>query len=117
MLQSNMRQNHSARAPLDGGPQAEENGVGELVGLALGFLRRQYLVIIFTAALALAASVIYLRITPPTYTAQVKVLFEGSQKTPFFQQQSVVADAPLDSSQLELQIQLVTSRAIATSVI
>jgi polysaccharide biosynthesis transport protein len=118
MLQSNI-QNDRSRALLDSAmprEQAEENGIGELVNFALGFLRRQYSVIIFTAALALAASVIYLRIAPPTYTAQVKVLF-GNPKAQFVQQQSVLAETPIDVMQLESQIQILTSKAIATSVI
>ena len=72
--------------------------------------------IIFTAVLALAASAIYLRIAPPTYTAQVKVLF-GNPKAQFVQQQSVLADTPVDFPQLESQIQILKSKAIATSVI
>jgi succinoglycan biosynthesis transport protein ExoP len=119
MLQSNMLQNDRTRASLDSvmpREQAEENGLGELVNFALGFLRRQYSVIIFTAALALAASAIHLRITPPTYTAQVKVLF-GNPKAQFIQQQSVLAETPIDVTQLESQIQILKSKAIATSVI
>jgi polysaccharide biosynthesis transport protein len=119
MLHSNMLQNDRTRALLDNvvpREQAEENGIGEIVNFALGFLRRQYSVIIFTAALALAASVIYLRIAPPTYTAQVKILF-GNPKAQFVQQQSVLADTPVDVPQLESQIQILTSKAIATSVI
>src|ERR1700737_3386360 len=119
MLQSSMLQNDRTRALLDSvmpREQAEENGLGELVNFALGFLRRQYSVIIFTAALALAASAIYLRITPPTYTAQVKVLF-GNPKAQFVQQQSVLAETPNDVTRLESQIQILRSKAIATSVI
>jgi succinoglycan biosynthesis transport protein ExoP len=119
MLQSNMLPNDGTRALLDSvmpREQAEESGLGELVNFALGFLRRQYWVIIFTAALALAASAIYLRITPPTYTAQVKVLF-GNPKAQFIQQQSMLAETPIDVTQLESQIQILTSKAIATSVI
>jgi succinoglycan biosynthesis transport protein ExoP len=119
MLQSNMLQNDRTRALLDSGmprEQADENGLGELVNFALGFLRRQYSVIIFAAALALAASAIYLRITPPTYTAQVKVLL-GNPKAQFVQQQSVLAETPIDAMQLESQIQILKSKAIATSVI
>ncbi len=97
--------------------QAEENGIGQAVNFALGFLKRQYWVIIFTAVLALAMSAIYLRITPPVYTAEVKVLF-GNPKAQFVQQQSVLApDSPVDSSQIESQIQILKSKAIATSVI
>src|SRR6266700_2046435 len=120
MLQSNMQQNDGTRALQDSvmtREQAEENGLGELVNFALGFLRRQYSVIIFTAVLALSVSAIYLRITPPTYTAQVRVLF-GNPKAQFVQQQSLLAaEAPIDTTQLESQMQILKSKALATSVI
>src|SRR6202158_791542 len=119
MLQSNMLQNDRTRALLDSimpREPAEEGGLGGLVNFALGFLRRQYLVIIFTAALALAASAIYLRITPPTYTGQVKVLF-GNSKAQFVQQQSLLAETRMDTPQLETQLQILKSDTIAISVI
>jgi polysaccharide biosynthesis transport protein len=120
MLHSNMQPNDRTRALLDSvapREQAGGNGIGEGVNFALGFLRRQYWVIIFTAVLALATSAIYLRITPPVYTAEVKVLF-GNPKAQFVQQQSVLAaETPVDSSQLESQIEILKSKAIATSVI
>ena len=107
MLQkTNILENDRTRASFDSvmpREQAGEGGLGEIVNFALGFLRRQYAVIIFTAALVLAASAIYLRITPPTYTGQVKVLF-GSPKAQFVQQQSVLAEMPIDIAQLETQI-------------
>src|SRR5467141_646557 len=120
MLQGNMLQNDRTRALQDSvmtREQAEENGIGELVNFALGFLRRQYSVIIFTAVLALSVSAIYIRITPPTYTAQVRVLF-GNPKAQFVQQQSLLAaEASIDSTQLESQMQILKSKAIAKSVI
>src|SRR5882672_9127822 len=120
MLQSNMLQNDRTRALQDSvmtRGQPEENGLGELVNFALGFLRRQYSVIIFTAVLALSVSAIYLRITPPTYTAQVRVLF-GNPKAQFVQQQSLLAaEASIDTTQLESQMQILKSKALATSVI
>ena len=91
-----MLQNDRTRALLDTREQAEGGGLGELVNFALGFLRRQYSVIVFTAVLALAVSAIYLRTTPPTYTGQVKVLF-GSSKSQFVQQQSMLAETPIES--------------------
>ncbi|MDB5610866.1 MAG: Protein-tyrosine kinase [Bradyrhizobium sp.] len=114
-----MLQNDRTRALLDSvmpREQAEEGGIGQLVDFALGFLRRQYAVIIFIAALAFATSVIYLRVTPPTYNGQVKVLF-GIPKPQFVQQQSLLAEASIDNAQLETQIQILKSKAIATSVI
>src|ERR1019366_10337140 len=86
------------------------------VGFAFGFLRRQYALILFVTLLALATSIIYLRMTPPTYTGRVNVLF-GAPKAQFFQQQSIMADAPLDLAQLETQLQILRSKTIALSVI
>src|SRR5262249_11700789 len=119
MLHSNMLQNDRTRALLDGlssREQAEESDFGKLINFALGLLRRQYWVIILAAVLGLAASAVYLRITPPVYTAQAKILYENP-KAQFVQQQSVLAEAPVDAAQIESQIQILTSKAIATSVI
>jgi succinoglycan biosynthesis transport protein ExoP len=119
MLQSNMLPNDRTRALLDGvlpQAQSEKGGIGWVVDFALGFLRRQYLVIIFTAVLTLAASVIYLKVTPPTYTGQVKLLF-GNPKAQFVQQQSLLAEAPFDNTQIETQILILTSKGIAATVI
>ncbi|WP_407180090.1 AAA family ATPase [Bradyrhizobium sp. STM 3562] len=93
-----------------------EDGVGALVNFTLGFLRRQYLVIILTAALAMAGCVIYLKITPPTYTAQVQILL-ANNKAQFVQQQSLVAEPTFDLSQIETQLQILKSRGIAVAVI
>jgi succinoglycan biosynthesis transport protein ExoP len=119
MLQSNKPHNDRTLALLESvapREQVEQGGMGDVINFALGFLRRQYLVIIFATMLALAASAIYLQITPPTYTAQVKVLF-GNPKAQFIQQQSVLAEPPTDVSQIESQIQILTSKSIAAAVI
>ena len=83
--------------------------------MALGFLRRHYLVIIATAAFTLAASVVFLKVVPPTYTAQAKVLL-GSSKAPvvLVQPQPMLDEAPVD---IESQIEILKSKAIATAVI
>jgi exopolysaccharide transport family protein len=96
--------------------QGDQGGLSDLVNYAFGILRRQYLLILFVTALAVAASMIYLRVTPPTYTGRTKVLFVNP-KTEYFQQQSILADSPLDRSQFENQLQVLKSKTIAVSVI
>jgi exopolysaccharide transport family protein len=64
----------------------------------------------------LATSIIYLKTTPPTFTGKVKILF-GNPKTQFVQQQSLVAEAPFDLSQIETQLEVLRSKAIANAVI
>jgi succinoglycan biosynthesis transport protein ExoP len=119
MLQTNMLPNDRARTLLDGGlqrEQAEESALADIIDFALGFLKRRYKLIILTAVLVLAASIAYLRVTPPTYTAQARVLF-GNPKAQFVQQQSLLAEMPVDNTQIESQIQILKSKEIATLVI
>jgi polysaccharide biosynthesis transport protein len=95
----------------------DQLGIGGLVNFAFGLLRRQYVLILFVMALGVAASVIYLGTTPPTYTGQVKVLFGSNTKPQFSQQQSILPDSPFDRAQLESQLEILRSKAILVSVI
>ncbi|EHR01465.1 polysaccharide biosynthesis tyrosine autokinase [Bradyrhizobium sp. WSM471] len=115
MLQNTDR-SRTALGNADGPPPGGATGIGPLVNLARGFLRRQYAIVIFGAVLALAAGLIYLRITPPTYTAQVRILL-GNQKAQFIQQQSAVAEPSFDPREIETQLQILRSKAIASDVI
>jgi polysaccharide biosynthesis transport protein len=119
MLQRNILQNDGPPAPLTGFGQSDQSkngGIGDLITFALGFLGRQYLLIIVTAALAIAACVVYLRITPPTYTARVEILL-ANPRAQFVQQQSLLAEPAFDLAQIETQLQIVKSRPIAVAVI
>ena len=93
-------------------PNWETTGPGP-VSFALGFLRRHYLVMVATAALTLAASVTFLKLAPPTYMAQAKVLL-GSSKAPVVQPLPMLDETHVD---LESQIEILKSKTIATSVI
>ena len=96
--------------------RSEQGGLGELVDFALALLRRQYLVILFLTLLGAGAGVIYLRVTPPTYTANAQIII-GTENAPFIQQQSMFTDRAIDSPKLESQIQIIKSRAIASTVV
>jgi polysaccharide biosynthesis transport protein len=119
MLQRNIQRTDGTRLLLGSvahSDRTEENSIGEMIHFAFAFARRQYLVIILTAVLAMAASVVYLWITPPTYTARVQILF-GNSRSQFVQQQSLLTDPAVDISQIETQLQIIKSRAIAAKVI
>jgi len=93
-----------------------ESGLAESITEAFGIIRRQLLVIIFFALIGITCGIIYLRITPPNYTAQAEILFDRSNR-PIVQQQSLFEDAPFDLSFFESQIQILQSERIALSVI
>src|SRR2546430_7398843 len=59
---------------------------------------------------------LFLFVTTPNYTAQAKIFIE-TQKAKFIQQQSMFADAPIDISQMESQIQILQSKAVVASVV
>src|SRR4051794_26769581 len=91
----------------------ERNGPGPF-DAALGFLRRHYLVIAITAALCLVASIGYLKIVPPTYSADVKIMLGTSKVAVVQPQPPVQDDPPLD---MESQIEILKSKSIAIAVI
>lgn len=119
MLQTNTLQNDGSRLPPPIQMQLNRQntaGIGELIKFALVFIRRQYLVIIFVTVLAGAASLVYLRLVSPAYTAQVQVLFENP-RAQFLQKQSLLSEPLLDVTQIETQLQIIKSQATAATVI
>lgn len=90
----------------------QSSGPG-LFALVRGFLQRHFLSITISTGLGLAASIVLLRLVPPTYTADVKVLL-GFSRAPIVQTQSIPDETPID---IESQIEILKSKAIANSVI
>jgi len=118
MLQSNFLQTERMMPPMDGHPgdDGAGGGMGHVVEYVIGLLRRQYGVIIFSTILTMMIAGIYLKTATPTYIGQVKILLVN-QRTAFVQQQSLVAEAAIDSVQIETQLQILKSKAVAISVI
>lgn len=118
MLQGNMLQNEKM-VPLFNdtpGDDSAAGGIGQTVELVLGLLKRQYAVIVFCTILTVGIAGLYLKTATPTYTGTAKILLIN-QKAPFVQQQSLLADAAIDSVQIETQLQVLKSKALASSVI
>src|SRR4029079_1905008 len=92
---------------------AHQDSLGELVEWAFGLLRRQLFVILFVAALGLAAGIFYLTITPPVYTAHTSVYID-LHKNPIDQQAGIFGNDPIE---IASQIQVIKSKTIASSVI
>src|ERR1700722_4839734 len=80
------------------------------------FARRQYPVIVFAAAIAIALGLIYILTTPPSFTATTTMIID-SKKVQLFGQQSIFSDLPVDSSMIESQVEIIRSETIALAVI
>jgi polysaccharide biosynthesis transport protein len=97
-------------------PDAPGQNGATFVDLALGFLFRRYLIIVLLGLLGGMAGAIFLVVKPPTYTADAKILI-GAPKPEFVQQQSLMADAPFDQTQMETQFQILLSKTILAPIV
>ena len=93
MLQSNPDRLKPGLGDLNALPVATRRA-WSATAILRGFLHRQYGIIAFTLALALAAAVLYLHVTQPVYTAHVQILL-ANPKAQFVQQESIVAEPSL----------------------
>ena len=91
----------------------QHEGLADPVYWAIGVLRRQYLVILFVALLGLGAGVLYLSVATPIYTAQTN-LYIDLHRNPVDSQPGIFSNDPIE---IESQIQIIKSKAVASSVI
>jgi len=98
-------------------PTPEESGLVDKAFLLVATLRQHYRVI---APIALAVTLLiagalttYLWIAPPVYTAKAQVVLDRGRSTFLQQHGGVVPEAPVDSAQLDGEIQVLTSGRIA----
>jgi succinoglycan biosynthesis transport protein ExoP len=112
-----MLQTHESPRALDKSlPIEEEAGLVETAFYVLGIVRHQALVIASVALIVMSLGVIYLWVTPPTFTAKTQIFIDRG-KSAFLQQQTVLPDAPIDSAQVESQIQILASERVAMAVV
>ena len=116
MLQSNLDRPGVALSEFEAAPSADENVIGPLLFNLQGFLRRRYGTVLLAALLALGVGLVYLRLTPPVYTAHVQILLTNP-KAQFVQQESVVAEPSFDRGGIDTQLQIINSPTIANTVI
>src|SRR5580658_11252275 len=93
-----------------------EPGLSDWITAALQIIRRQYLIVLLCALIGGVCGIIYLRTAIPIYTAQTEIFIDRG-KSSFVQQQSILADVPVDIIQLESQMQIMRSPSIAFSVV
>lgn len=96
---------------------ASSESLTELVEKLTGFLRRQYPIIVFVLACALALGATYLFTTPSLYTANAMLVIDTSKTRVLQQQQATIGELPLDTAQVETQVELLKSEGIGLSVV
>ena len=112
MLQSNKMPSEVSREPA----APEMLSAAETVQFAVRFLYRQFPIIVFVILLTVALGIIYISTARPSFTAQAQLLIDA-HKVQVFQQQSILGDLPIDTAQVESQVEVLKSENIASAVI
>src|SRR6516165_12111456 len=102
-----------AQAPA---PGPDYTSLAELFKIFTGFLHRQYPVIIAAFLLIMTLAAVYLFTTPPSFTAEAKLMID-TRKVQLFQQQSVLGDIPADPWSVDTQVEILQSENVAIAVI
>lgn len=91
--------------------------IAEIVEQLTGFVRRQYPTFVFVIACCLALGLVYLFTSPPNFTSHAMLLIDSSKLRILQQQQSPIGDYPIDTAQVETQVEILKSENIGLSVI
>ena len=98
-------------------PPADVGSVSDLIEQATAFARRQFPVFVFILACSLVLGLIYLFTAPARYTAHAMLLIDSSRLRVLQQQQGPVGDIPLDTAQVETQVEILKSENIGLAVV
>jgi succinoglycan biosynthesis transport protein ExoP len=79
-------------------------------------VRRQLPVLVFVTVLVSAIGAVYVFTTPQSFTAQARLIID-TRRLQTLQQQPAALDTPIDSSNVESQVELLKSENVALSVI
>jgi succinoglycan biosynthesis transport protein ExoP len=114
---NNMLQLNKAQRAIDREPAEPEIVSGaETLQSFVSFVRRQFPVIAFLTLLAIVLGTIYLITARASFTAEAQMMIDA-HKLQVFQQQSILGDVPIDTAQVESQIEVLKSENVASAVI
>src|SRR5262249_51465990 len=88
--------------------------VGERIDFVMGFLRRRYLIVLFSLLLSVALGALYFFTTPPIYTASASIIIEPRKGQ---LQQTLAGDPPADAVWIESQLGILKSQNVAAYVV
>lgn len=88
--------------------------ISDLVERISGFLRRRYMTFAIVTGLATGCGLVYLLTAPAEYTAHAVLMIDSSKLRAL---QPSPADVPLDTAQVESQVELLKSDKVAKSVV
>jgi succinoglycan biosynthesis transport protein ExoP len=104
----------SPSVEVDENVPAPDSSPADQFFMALGFIRRHFLVILSLVPLAIGLAVVYLFVTPPLYKGVASILIDP-QKLQVFKQS--ILQTPADLAMMDTQIEILKSDNFALSII
>src|ERR1700682_1979605 len=93
------------------------NSISEKIEQVTGFVSRQFPLFVFILVCSLVLGLVYLITAPARYTSHSMLLIDSSKLRVLQQQQAPVGDTPLDTAQVETQVEILKSENIGLSVL
>ena len=103
--------------PPEGGFLSESITLSELLEQLTGFLRRQFPIFVFIVICTMALGLVYLFTASARYTAHSMLMIDSSKVLALQTQQVPLGDIPIDTAQVETQVEVLKSETIGLSVI
>jgi succinoglycan biosynthesis transport protein ExoP len=98
-------------------PLADVGSISDLIEQTIAFARRQLPIFVFILACSLVLGLVYLFTAPARYTAHAMLLIDSSRLRVLQQQQGPVGDIPLDTAQVETQVEILKSENVGLAVV
>ena len=99
----------------DSGVAPEGGSPADLYAASIGFIRRQFVVVLFVASLTIVLAAVYLYTTPPLYTGHARIMIDPAKVQLF--QHSIFGDDPANAQMVDSQLEILKSDNFARSVI
>jgi polysaccharide biosynthesis transport protein len=114
----NFDRERNARREREGSEGSEDFfAISEILEQLVGFVRRQFPIFVFIVSCSIALGLVYLFTTPASFTAHAMLLIDSSKLRILQQQQGPIGDIPIDTAQVETQVEILKSENIGLSVV
>jgi polysaccharide biosynthesis transport protein len=96
-------------------PYSVQPSLGDLFATLIGFIRRQFLVVLSVVLLAIGLAAVYLLTTPPLYFAQAKMIIDTGKVQVL--RQPILGDDPFTSGMMDTQLEILKSENFALTIV
>jgi succinoglycan biosynthesis transport protein ExoP len=109
--------NRQSKVQFEREASSDSVSLSETVEQLTGFVRRQFPIFVFVVTCFVGLGLVYLITTPASFTAHAMLLIDSSKLRILQQQDAVLGDVPIDTAQVETQVEILKSENIGLSVI